>query len=62
MPNESKVYEELLQRVHRASDRDQVLKVMDEYYDLRGWDKETGHPKIDTIERLGLGFCKPDKG
>jgi len=31
------------------------LKVMlDEYYRLRGWDLETGIPKIETLEKLGL--------
>jgi len=31
------------------------LKVMlDEYYALRGWDPETGIPKLETLEKLGL--------
>ncbi|KPV64035.1 MAG: Tungsten-containing aldehyde ferredoxin oxidoreductase [Candidatus Bathyarchaeota archaeon BA1] len=31
------------------------LKVMlDEYYTLRGWDLETGIPKLETLEKLGL--------
>ena len=29
--------------------------LMDEYYDLRGWDRQTGHPTAETIARLGLG-------
>ncbi|MFC1853036.1 aldehyde ferredoxin oxidoreductase N-terminal domain-containing protein [candidate division CSSED10-310 bacterium] len=28
--------------------------LMDQYYDLRGWDKTTGHPTDDTLKRLGL--------
>jgi len=29
--------------------------MLDEYYDARGWDKETGIPTRATLERLGLG-------
>ena len=28
--------------------------MLDEYYDLRGWDRETGIPRKETLERLGL--------
>ncbi|MCF7935540.1 MAG: aldehyde ferredoxin oxidoreductase family protein [Synergistales bacterium] len=28
--------------------------MLDEYYEARGWDKETGAPKQETLERLGL--------
>jgi aldehyde:ferredoxin oxidoreductase len=28
--------------------------MLDEYYDVRGWDKETGRPTRKTLERLGL--------
>ena len=27
---------------------------MDEYYDLRDWDRETGWPRRSELERLGL--------
>ena len=30
--------------------------MLDEYYAERGWDKETGIPKRQTLERLGLGY------
>lgn len=29
-------------------------RMLDEYYELRGWDKETGIPKPETIRRLDL--------
>jgi len=28
--------------------------MLDEYYDVRGWDKTTGRPTRKTLERLGL--------
>lgn len=31
--------------------------MLEEYYNLRGWDTETGVPKRDTLERLGLKEC-----
>lgn len=35
-------------------DREKFLKLMDEYYELRGWDKETGVPKEDTLKKVEL--------
>ena len=29
--------------------------MVEEYYELMGWDKETGHPTQETLERVGLG-------
>jgi hypothetical protein len=29
-------------------------RLLDEYYDARGWDREFGWPKADLLERLGL--------
>jgi aldehyde:ferredoxin oxidoreductase len=34
-------------------DREGYEKALDEYYELRGWDRE-GRPKRETLERLGL--------
>jgi aldehyde:ferredoxin oxidoreductase len=28
--------------------------MLDEYYEARGWDKETGLPTRETLERLGI--------
>ena len=36
-------------------DREAFGRLMDEFYDLRGWDRETGWPYRDTWERLGMG-------
>lgn len=37
-----------------AMDLRQFIKVMDEYYALRGWDRETGRPTIETLKKFGL--------
>jgi aldehyde:ferredoxin oxidoreductase len=37
-------------------DRERFNEALDEYYDLHGWDRETGVPKEETLERLGLNF------
>ena len=35
-------------------DREQFAPVMDEYYDLQGWDRETGWPTQARLAALGL--------
>ena len=35
-------------------DREAFGRLMDEFYDLRGWDRETGWPSRATWERLGM--------
>lgn len=35
-------------------ERDKFEKMLDEYYELRGWDKETGLPTRDKLEDVGL--------
>ncbi|MDP6778986.1 MAG: aldehyde ferredoxin oxidoreductase N-terminal domain-containing protein, partial [Candidatus Latescibacteria bacterium] len=37
-----------------AADPDRFRILMDEYYDLRNWDRETGRPTRPELERLGL--------
>lgn len=34
---------------------DTLNRMLDEYYDLRGWDRRTGVPTLETINRLELG-------
>jgi aldehyde:ferredoxin oxidoreductase len=34
--------------------RERLSEMLSEYYALRGWDQESGHPKPETLERLGL--------
>jgi len=41
-------------------DRDVVNKTLDEYYELRGWDKETGIPSRQKLEELGLNHVADD--
>jgi len=45
---------EIISRKGRALDREQFAAMMDEYYELRGWDVQTGLPKPETLQRLGL--------
>ena len=33
---------------------EQVRGETQDYYESRGWDRETGLPQADTVERLGL--------
>ena len=35
-------------------DRTQWSAMLDEYYELHGWDKRTGRPKKETLLELGL--------
>ena len=34
--------------------RDTIDKLLDEYYELRGWDKKTGLPTKEKLIELGL--------
>jgi aldehyde:ferredoxin oxidoreductase len=36
-------------------DPDQVNRMLDDYYEARGWDRKTGIPKEAKIAELGLG-------
>ncbi|KJS18880.1 MAG: hypothetical protein VR72_20515 [Clostridiaceae bacterium BRH_c20a] len=33
-------------------------KMLNEYYEIRGWDKDSGIPTGDTLEKLGLDFIE----
>jgi aldehyde:ferredoxin oxidoreductase len=35
-------------------------KMLDEYYELHGWDVETGYPRRETLERYGLAYVADD--
>ena len=35
-------------------DRDKYTSMLKEYYEIRGWDQETGIPKTETLAALGL--------
>jgi len=36
--------------------RKEVDRLLDDYYEVRGWDKETGIPTAKTLTELGLGY------
>jgi aldehyde:ferredoxin oxidoreductase len=39
---------------HLSEDADEFRALLDRYYDLRGWDRESGAPTPETCARLGL--------
>jgi len=39
--------------------RKDVERVLDDYYDERGWDKENGIPTPEKLKELGLEGCQP---
>jgi aldehyde:ferredoxin oxidoreductase len=43
---------------HKGSivDKDKFKENMDNYYDSRGWNKETSRPEDETLKKLGLEF------
>jgi aldehyde:ferredoxin oxidoreductase len=36
--------------------KDYIDQLLDSYYELRGWNKKTGHPRKEKLEELGLEF------
>jgi len=42
------------------ADADKLLRLMDEFYALRGWDVETGRPTLAKLQELGLGDVAED--
>jgi aldehyde:ferredoxin oxidoreductase len=40
-------------------DRDKFTAMLKEYYALRGWDEETGLPRIETLAALGIADLMP---
>jgi aldehyde:ferredoxin oxidoreductase len=40
---------------HLSADAAEFRALLDEYYALRGWDRETGRPTPETLRALGLG-------
>jgi aldehyde:ferredoxin oxidoreductase len=45
---------EIIYRAGAVVDREKFEKMKDEYYQLRGWDPQTGLLKEDTLQKLGL--------
>jgi len=46
--------EEVISRKGQTLDRDVFEEMRKEFYELRGWDSESGLQKAETLERLGL--------
>jgi aldehyde:ferredoxin oxidoreductase len=46
--------EEVISRKGQTLDRDVFEEMRKEFYELRGWDSESGLQKVETLERLGL--------
>jgi aldehyde:ferredoxin oxidoreductase len=45
----------LISRLGKVLDRDEFEKMKDNYYQLRGWDIDTGFPTGERLRALGLG-------
>jgi aldehyde:ferredoxin oxidoreductase len=43
-------------------DENKFNKVLDEYYELHGWDKETSYPTRETLVNLGLKYVADELG
>jgi aldehyde:ferredoxin oxidoreductase len=41
-------------------DEKKYNRMLDEYYDLHGWDRETSFPTRETLAKLGLGYVADD--
>ncbi|MCK5196115.1 MAG: hypothetical protein KAQ71_20040, partial [Desulfobulbaceae bacterium] len=46
--------EEVISRKGQTLDRNIFEKMRKEFYELRGWDTESGLQKVETLERLGM--------
>ncbi len=49
----------LISRLGSALDRDGYNKMLDEYYQLRGWDSDSGLPNASKLNELGLSEIVP---
>jgi len=52
--------EEVISRKGQTLDRDVFDAMRKEFYDLRGWDADSGLQKVETLERLGLSDLAQD--
>jgi aldehyde:ferredoxin oxidoreductase len=51
---------EVISRKGAVFAKDRFNKMLGEFYDLRGWDRESGLQKKDTLEEMGLGDIAQD--
>jgi radical SAM superfamily enzyme YgiQ (UPF0313 family) len=54
------VNKETLKNVTRYYDEEKFKKILDEYYELHGWDKETSFPARNRLEELDLKTIADD--
>ncbi len=52
--------DEVLSRKGQTLDRDAFTAMRDEFYQLRGWDPETGLQTEETLSRVGLSDLAED--
>jgi aldehyde:ferredoxin oxidoreductase len=52
--------EKIISRLGKTLDRGKFERIKDDYYGLRGWDKETGYPTKARLRELGLGDITED--
>lgn len=45
------------QPIKPVNSKEILDKMLDDYYELNGWDKKTGYPEKGTLEKLKLFFC-----
>ena len=38
-------------------DREELREAVHTYYAMMGWDKETGAPRVEKLEELGIGWA-----
>ena len=43
---------------HLSADAHEFRALLDRYYDLRGWDRQTGWPTREKLEELGLELAR----
>ena len=55
----ARLHEGLPQGPHKGDSvtADELERMKDDYYELRGWDREKGWPTRETLEGLGIGWC-----
>ena len=51
---------EVISRKGKTLDRNVFETMRKEYYELRGWDSESGLQKAETLERIGLSEIAQD--
>ena len=51
--------DEVIEATGKTLDRGKFTEMLKEYYDLRGWDQETGIPRAETLGAIGMDDLVP---